>query len=171
MEWVKDLFQVVALMAAAGFFLYKVIAGHLFPNLEVSLDCSRQPNSHSGKDFLKITVTLTKGEYGTLRIHDVQARITSENSAARFVSFIGVDRRSFLCERFNGQERKIIDWVNRSKQNPFLQISPKEKTQFSAYTEIPQEVPCAIDVAILGKILASWKFGQWRASCISLPLK
>jgi hypothetical protein len=159
------------LIAAAGFFLYKVIAGYLFPNLEVSLDCSRQPNSHSGKDFLKITVTLTKGEYGTLRIHDVQARITPENSDARSVSFIGVERRSFLSQTFNGHERKIIDWGNRSKKNPFLQISPKEKTQFSAYAEIPPEVPCVIDVAILGKILASSKFGQWRASSISLPLK
>ena len=70
----------------------------------------------------------------------------------------------------DGSDREELTWGKASPDRPLLRITPGDKTSFSYLTEVTRHRPYQVEVAILGKKDFSTKFGQWRASCTSLPL-
>jgi hypothetical protein len=165
----RKLAEILALLAAAVFFMYKAVTGYLITNMSIELQCFRQPIPHKAEDYLHVIMTLTKGDKGTVRIHDAQARMHIEGEEHRTVSFSGASRLSFITKTVEGFKRHVINWDTRSEKNPFLNLSPGEKAQFSCFAEVPRHSLCTVEVAVLGNHVASWKMGQWRASFVSLP--
>ena len=59
---VKDLAEAVALLCAAGYFLWRSIAGYLFVNLSVALDVRRAAGAAGGRHHLVTVMRFTKGD-------------------------------------------------------------------------------------------------------------
>ena len=155
-----------AYLAAGGFFLYKLLTGYLMTNLSTSLSSSRQCDMESGTDHLVVTICLSKGERGSLNIHDAQVKVTwRDDEDAK--SLIGIDRRSFETEAI--VPRKVANWEERSAKQPFLRLTAGESCQFAAYFEVPCGQVCEIEFALLGMKQSGFRVGQWRASSVALP--
>lgn len=165
----RDLLEVFALFAATLFFFYRFITGYFITNLSLSVTSFRQGSHSGGKDFLVVVAKLSKGERGSLSIHDAQVEV-SWNGGKMQKPLIGIDRRSFTTDRSGSTERKVIDFGRGSKKAPFLRLTPGEETHFSCYLEVPSESVCSVDVIVLGQNPASSLVGQWRASTISMPM-
>lgn len=168
MDFAKSLAEIIALAAAAGFFLYRALAGYFIVNMSSRIHCRRQHISGTTEDYLQVTLELSKGDKGTIQIHDAQAKFTMANGLKYLRPFLGIDRRGHKPDSAN-ENRKKIDWGMQSKKNPLLNLSPGEQAQFSCMAEVPTGAPCTIEVAVLGRRLHHWKMGQWRASCLSFP--
>lgn len=163
----KDFAEFVALLAAAGYFVYRWTVGYFIQNLSLRLECLRQPTVENGYDYVRVTVFLSKGERGSLDIHDAQAKAAWVGGEL-VESLVGIDRLSFKTELLNGKERKVIDFLQRSKENPLLRLTPGEATQFCAFFRVPSSAVCKVEVVVMGKNPKSDPVGQWRASTISL---
>ncbi len=109
-------------------------------------------------------------------LHDARVRVIWEGGEAES-EVIGGDHRTFKTQQIGNLSRKIVNFSARSTQSPLLRLTPGEETTLSAHFEVPADVTCAVEVAILGSrprwFLARTFFkpviGQWRASIVSLP--
>lgn len=147
----KDIAQSVALLAAAGFFFWRLVSGYLVTNLSIGPRLSRTPKSET-HDHLVVDVVLTKG-----------------------------DRESALLRKFNIKvssvehplgSTKPIDRIFGDAQTPG-RIAPGELTQFAEAFIIPRDSVCHVSVSIEGQsgFLPSWLWftAYWSASVISVP--
>jgi hypothetical protein len=48
-------------------------------------------------------------------------------------------------------------------------MTPGETTQFSHLVVVPADLPCYVDVVLIGRVKKSELYGQRRASGISFP--
>lgn len=172
-EIIKSYAEAAGFFGGALFFLYKFVSGYLITNLSLSLHCGRQ-RQNDRFDDLVIRVKLTKGDRGALSLHDAQARVTFDGTSNTYV-FRGLKRLSRKKEtkprrKIVGWARRSIDWENGAETSPFLKMTPGEETELSLGCAVPADKVCNVEVVILGKRPTSTKFGQWRASCISLPV-
>ena len=177
LEHFKAMAELFALCAAGVFFIYKFLTGYFFINLSVSLLCERKHSTKPDRDLLLVCVKLEKGDRGSLRIHDAQARITylSDKTEVEPVRFRGNERSSYNSQKMGAFDRKTINWAKQSEETPFLRLAPGEKTEYACVFEVPRNDACLIDVAILGRrgVPSLERFrhvGQWKASSVSLPL-
>jgi hypothetical protein len=162
----KDIAETIALACGAIFFGYKAITGYFRVNLSLSLQCSRERHS-STEDWLVVTATLEKGPNGSLTLHDAQAKVTFAGTA-QFVTFAAIERSSYQDSDVP-LGRKVICWPRVSASSPQLKLIPGEKTQLASYLKVPSAEVCLIEVAVLGQQTNKNPFGQWKASCVSLP--
>lgn len=158
-EETKNFAEVVALFSAALFFLYKFRSGYLIVNLSLKVTCTRISSKLTNKNYLVINVHLSKGDRGSLVLYDAQLRLDCEGEK-KTISLDGIERLS--------DEGRKIKWVT-STSYPYLNITPNEEAVFSHYCEIEADKPYRVEVVILGRKALSFKTGQWRASCVSLP--
>ena len=161
--------ETFAYFAAGCFFLYKILTGYLMTNLNIALTTSRQ-HSMSQQDHLVVLVKLEKGDRGSINLHDCQVRITW-NGHQVIKPLLATDRRSKKIEHFNRSKRNVINWEVRSVNQPFLHLTPGERSHFATYFDVPANVICEIEVAILAMKPFGFRVGQWRASTISLPVQ
>jgi hypothetical protein len=180
-EITKDCFEIAAYLAALVFFLYKALSGYFIVNMsiKVSTERKRKPEA-DGTDYLGVNVEVKKGERGTVRLHDAKVRL---RSAVRNAILSGpVDLNTI--ERTNCSDpmpdlpnlpsRPSIDWTRVSSDAPRLNLPPGDETQLCAFFEIDTKEPCMIELVILAQLTSfgvfnPQRFGQWRASCVSLP--
>jgi len=137
----RHLAEIMALLSAAVFFAYKAISGYLITKLTIKRRSMRQHIPGANHDHLKVTITLEKGDRGTVQIHDVQGRVCTANGKLPLVfetdlDSLGVDRRSFKHKSFGNTERALINWEKLSQTSPFLNLSPGEKTDFSFLAKV-----------------------------------
>ena len=164
----KPYVEMFAYLAAGIFFLYKLLTGYLMTNLSIALSTSRQ-HSTPEQDYLVVSVALTKGDRGSVKLHDCQVKISWTGHQV-IKPLIGTDRRSKKAEHFDRSKRSVINWDARSISQPFLHFTPGETSHFAAYSDVPANAICQVEVAILAKKRSGIRLGQWRASTISLPL-
>ena len=172
LEDIKNLTEILAFIAAGLFFGYKFVAGYFITNLSLSLACLRQESPLEGKDFLAVTAKLTKGERGSLDLHDAKVRV-NWMSGHLIEALAGIERQSFSTERLGKTDRKVISFKRRSKKAPLLRLSPGEETSLSCCFEVPRESVCTVELVVLGsmrRIIPRTRIGQWRASSVSIPL-
>jgi hypothetical protein len=164
----RDFAEALALFCAAGFFLYKVRTGYLIINLSLRVSCSRQTASVNS-DYLVVSIELSKGDRGSILIHDAQIRITCPDEEDIPGTLDELKRYSYR----NAGDRpgKELVWGQPSTTKPFLRMTPGDKTRISWCKEVPKGKPCKVELAVLGKRDFSFRYGQWRASCYSLPLE
>ena len=73
-EVVKNVGEFGGFVCAGLFFLYKWQSGYLRPNLSISLQCERKPAVDATKHDLIVRADLSKGDLGSILIHDAQAK-------------------------------------------------------------------------------------------------
>ena len=161
----KDLAEVAALVCAAFFFGYKAYTGYLVTNLSLAVQCQRQKSRCGGLDHLAVNVTIRKGANASLTLHDVQARISYANEVEVF-PIVGFERCDWRPNGF----RSRLDWSQTRSSSPLMRLVPGEETQLSVHCEVPSKAACLVEVAVLGQRTRHSRFGQWRASNVSLPL-
>jgi hypothetical protein len=166
MEHAKQIAEILALLAAGCFFTYKAITGYLRVNLSLTVGEKREALDEA-RDYLVIRVHLKKGSNGSLSIHDLRALVTYQGRTQDIV-FPGTKRSSYRTEP-NGI-RRTIDWSKLSESSPLLKLVPDEEIDLCAVCEVPKNALCEIDVGLLGKRIAGSAYGQWKTSCVSLPL-
>ena len=162
--------QTFAYLAAGGFFLYKIVTGYLMTNLSVEISCRRERSQKNEKDNLVVTANLSKGERGSVNLHDAQVKVSWDGGSVT-KPLIGADRRSLKAEVVGKSKRNVVNWEERSAKSPFLRLTAGESCQFAAHFEVPSAQICEIELAVLGMKQAGFRVGQWRASTISLPTK
>lgn len=162
-ETIETWLKVVALIAAASFFTWKVWTGWLIINLQVSLDVKRQ-NYDEKNDLLAIQLNLKKGSTDTLWIKDASIRVTTDGPSNQ-QKIIPI---SELTE-FAVTDGKI-DWNAPNRNGKKITLSPDESTQFATTTVVPRGTVARVEAAIFGN-RTFWNEGfQWRASSVSLPV-
>ena len=164
----KPYVEMFAYLAAGIFFLYKLLTGYMMTNLSIALTTSRQ-HSTPTEDYLVVSVALTKGDRGTVNLHDCQVKISCSGHCVT-KQLIGTDRRDKKTEHFHGSDRSMIIWDARSVRQPFLNLTPGETSQFATHLEVPANAICEIELAVLAMKVTGFRVGQWRASAISLPI-
>ena len=161
-----DAIAIISTIGASLFFFYKIMSGALAVNMSVKVKAKRQANDKI-TDYLVIEVKLEKGEFGSLLLYDIGAKVAALNSESKYISFVGIERQSW-------EKSKIVwDTVKDGKgytSNPNIRITPTEKLSFSVITTTPNDLPCSIEVIILGKRDFSPFVSQWKSSAVSLPL-
>ncbi|MEA2204377.1 MAG: hypothetical protein QOE77_1153 [Blastocatellia bacterium] len=167
-EW-ESIAKTLGFFAAAVFFIYKAISGYLITNMAVKLDFNRQ-RSANDMDYLVVTASLSKGDRGSVNIHDAQGRLRYDGSEPPPVPLIGVERLSYKTVTLNDEEQKQIDWDKRSESSPFIRLSPGEEAEFACCWEVPSKAACKVEVVFIGKRLTGKRLGQWRSSGVSLPI-
>lgn len=163
----KDIFQIGALASAACFFVYKAVTGYLRVNLSLSIECRRQRHQNTDDDNLVVCVRLKKGGNGSLALHDAKAQVFY-GSVKHIASFPGI-RRSARTNTDPKRQRQHIDLPSEDANSPFLKLVAGEETELATALKVPRSAVCEIEVAILGRQVHGFPFGQWKASCVSLP--
>ena len=135
--------------------------------MSIKLRCYRQKISDEANDYLMVVASLSKGDRGSVNIHDTGVRIRYGKDT-QTIPMIGVERLSYEPKSQTNTEHKKIKW-EPSTTVPYLRLSPGEAAEFSCYCKVPRNEVCTIEVAFIGKRLTSRKMGQWRASRVSLP--
>ena len=168
LEHVKDVAETIALACGGAYFGYKAYTGYLRVNLSLSIQCFRQ-TANTTQDALVVSVRLTKGPNGSLTLHDIQARV-SQGDSSEVVTFRGIDRSSYT-DQTEPFARKVIAWTRVSATSPALKLVPGEATELAAHCSVPTNSVCLVEVAVLGQQTNRHPFGQWKASCVSLPTR
>lgn len=166
-ELAKAIVESIALICVGGYFIWKIRAGYQVVNLSLGLQCQRTARD-ADTDLLVLSATLTKGDRGSLEIHDAQVRFTIRDQV-RIASFAGLDRSSYTTESLATTERQVIDWSHRSRSAPFLRLSPGESSCFACHIELPRGETCFVEVAVIGKRDMGKRTGQWKATYVSVP--
>lgn len=167
--WIDAVAKLLGVIGALGFFLYKWRTGYHKINLELSIACERVPMD-ADREHLSITATLKKGDRGSLRLHDLQARVTTDADGAVVLPFIGFERLSYeRPSRRTTHGRRLVQW-SIDPDTPFIAIPPGDATQFACTTTVPRDAACTVEVVVLGvKQGDKLSKAQWRASVVSLP--
>ena len=53
---------------------------------------------------------------------------------------------------------------------PFLFLTPGDTMTFAHAFEVSHGIPCLVDVIVANKTFSYWRAGQWRTSCVLLPV-
>jgi len=162
LEWA----QLVALVAAAGFFFAKAAAGYFLVNMSIDATATRQSLS-DGHDAIAMTVRLTKGGNGGLRIHDTLVTVSWPDGEIT-TALNGVSRLEL--ERRKGARFDILRPPRENPGRPQYGLPPGDATAFSTSVQVPRDAICTIDAVVIGrKWLNRWP-GQWRTTIVSLPV-
>ena len=167
-EDAKAIAETIALVSAAAFFIYKVVAGYLYVELSLAVSTTRT-HLDSEIDLLVISAKLKKGSRGSVRLHDAQAKITYDKMV-KYIPFLGIHRLSYVSGLLSSTDRKTINWDKSSKSSPLLRLPPNEETEFSCHIQVPRTAVCDIEIAILGQVRSWFGIGQWKASHVSAPM-
>lgn len=163
-DW-ESVLTISAIVSAAGFFGWKIIAGWLIVNLEVAIETTRQ-SIDKDNDWLAITLLLKKGNTDALWLKDIVVRIY-DNKGEQWEDDIRFHEYNSLPV-VNGK-------ITRSKKNQSPRkytIAPEEIFRYARVVKVPGgNEPLTIEAAVFGK-RAFWPKGfQWRSSAVSLPVK
>jgi hypothetical protein len=181
----KDLFQILAWLAAFVFFVYKLISGYLIGSASLRLSCVRTAaKNQSGVDYLYVVAILKRGAGNSVELHDAKARVTYANGQAlpdlrklpeskqtpapveSETKLIATDRLSSWTTPAHVFQLKFHELSTRK---PLLNLAPGDEMQFAALYEVAEEKPCVVEVTILAKPWGTSNRAQWRASDILLP--
>ena len=174
-EVVKNYAQAFVWLAGGVFFGYKGFSGYQIVNLSVSVDAIRSADKGSNNDILKVAVTLSKGDRGTVQLHNIKGRIRVKGRTREEADTV-LEELSFDAFRLDHGRRplrrtgrQLRTWDSVNRRNPLLNLAPGESTIVSDYARVPSETPCLIEVVVLGRRRSGIQMGQWRASCVALP--
>jgi len=169
----KNVAELAGVFAAGAYFLWRLVNGFFLVNLSATVTCARtrQTSTH---DWVAATVTLKKGDRGTVMILDASVRFLPEGSEGIVRPIESLARLSFdnnQVETRDGHFRRVsVNWSRRSKRAPFVNLTPGEEISASCYASVPAATPCLIELALLGRRPSFSTIAQWRTSCTSLPL-
>jgi hypothetical protein len=168
-EIVKGIVETLAILIGGYFALQRILAGNQIVNLSLKIACDRVAVPH-GRDSLRATLSLVKGDRSTIQIHDIEVRVNGQPVVWTYpwrdqtVRFTSDEQEAAIPKFFK------LTWGERSEKSPFLNFSPGEKTELANFCEVDHGVVCYVEVVVLGVELKSGYRSQWRASSVSLPV-
>jgi hypothetical protein len=131
LEWA----QLVALVAAAGFFFAKAAAGYFLVNMAIDASATRQ-SLNDTQDAIAVTIRLTKGGNGSLRIHDTLVTVSWPSGEIATV-LSGVSRLEL--QQIKGRGSTSLDRRVRTRADLSTGLPPGDATAFSASVPVPRE--------------------------------
>jgi hypothetical protein len=174
-EVAKSGAEIVAAFFALLFFLFKAISGYFVANLSVRIECSRQPDpGNETTDFLTVMLILSKGDLGSVKIHDIQIR-NGNSPIEEMNNSLHKELWRLPHEKTQEKPTKII-WKdskddNRRNRPQFINLGPGEETQLAACCKVGRNEVCKVNAVLAGR--AVWRpwtpACQWRISAVSLP--
>src|ERR1700730_6588407 len=178
-ETAKAFAETIALIGAAGFFIYKIFAGYLYVSLAIFVESERR-HLDEERDAIVVIVKLKKTGTGAIRLHDAQAQFIPVGDSSVALALIGLQRRGQKVETIGSRlsdwhgnipiQRKIVDWDSPHESESRLQLAPGDETQFACHHIIPRAAVCTIELTILGQGRTWPNVGEWEASHVSLPV-
>lgn len=161
----------LALVAAAGFFAYKLFTGWLIINLGVAIRSERVIRD-AQSDHLALTIELEKGIKDSVWILDISVRLTPlevEEPNYRESTTHKIYGYNPTGESENGH----ADW-SRNVSRKEIALSPEEKAEYAGYAIVEKDCAYLVEVAVFGdnKLYKFYMghFIQWKASAISIPI-
>lgn len=158
-----DLAQLVALIAAALYFLVKLAQGWLIVNVSLEGDIERRQVS-AIEDALAVMVTVTKGSIGSLRIQEALVRVPAALDPDSVKPLPGARRLVLDPERKHAVD---ASWAQEGEGS--YRLPPGESTIWSVDFRVPRAAVCSVDVVITGVQWPGSFPAQWRCSLVSLP--
>ena len=176
-EIAKNWGEVLAIaIGGGGYFLYRASRGAFTHNLSLSVKCRRKPSRNADRDYLAVTVNISKGERYTVELHDAAVKVSWQNGEqilTRVSPLSEVDRKHTKPEKLSARdwkgnvipgrflERRLIVFEETAWVDPFLRLAPGDQTQFSCCFEVPSTAVCTVEVAVVGKrAWPSWLTGR-----------
>ena len=168
---IESVLKVLAILAAAAFFGWKLFTGWLLSNMSIALDNSRQNIAGTNDDYLKVGITLTKGNNDTLWLDDIRLLVTNCTDAPK------VSLRQEIS-----REQVLIDdaGVERRSRNPgtTITLAPGESVHLATAFRVRKDLPCKIEAWVFGHrptIRGHRTFWtedfQWRGVDVALPVE
>lgn len=155
--------QVLAFLGAAVFFLVKAYQGYLTVDLSLEAACRRSHRAR-GQDDLAISVTMKRGDRGSVRLRDLIVRVRDEGGD------IAVHRLDDIRRlNYTGDGELVLPLTRRHGKMPFLQLTPNESMMVATHVLVPSTSVAVVDVVLQSQKRALRNLGQWRTSAISLP--
>jgi hypothetical protein len=167
-EGIEHIATALGIAAAGVFFLYKAFAGYQVVNLDLQLTLERRLSNQLDTDWLKVDVLVSKGDRGTLELHDAKVRVYRPGMAVSEEPLVGVARLSALNFTAARRVRRIVKW-EPSADSPFLNLTPGEKTSLGCFLNVHSGAAYVVEAVVIGRRMRSSYLGQWRASTTSLP--
>lgn len=158
----ESILKIVAIISAAGFFGWKIIAGWLIVNLEIEIQTDRRKMDEQN-DWLSINLLLKKGNTDALWLKDIVVRLYTPDGVQIFdnITFDEFQSLDIVKEK--------IRWSPPAKDRRKYTIAPGEVFRFGTIRSVKSNNPLIIEAAVFGK-RAFWPKGfQWRSSVTSLP--
>ncbi len=159
MEYTETHLKELLVIAAAGFFLWKVLAGWLVVNVQISIEAERQVGPNK-QDWLAFKILLKKGNIDTLQIKDIQARVKYEENSLPVTKEFQFDEIHKLIAK---EDNVVWGELHTSKN---ISLSPGESFHLGRYLEVPTGVPVIIEAVLHGDRALWWKGFQWRVSTV-----
>lgn len=162
---ITTILTIIASVSAAVFFIWKIIAGWLVVNVEISIEIDRQAQTEK-EDLLAFKIIFKKGNTDTLQIKDIQARVSYQQNGEQkqqVEMFPEINKLSI-------NDKKIMNWKTLDAKGRKISLSPGESFHVGRFVWIPTATPVIVE-AILHGTRKFWKRGfQWHASIASLPV-
>jgi len=110
-ETAKTFAEMLALLGAAGFFVYKIFASYFYVGLALSVASERR-RLDGETDTIVVTITLKKSGTGMIRLHDAQEQFIPVGAPRTAVSLIGLHRKGQSRDKIGAKRyrRQIVDW-------------------------------------------------------------
>jgi hypothetical protein len=168
LDSIKTIFEILAYISAAIFFIFKAYSGAFYVSLSLNLNSDKRKRLNEQEDMLVIDMTLTGGENAMLDIYKIEGKI-AYNTVENVFDFEGAQR--LTVNNINNELEIIHPWTIYSADK--YRISVKESTIFAKELIVPNNAICKIEIIVVGsrKNIFGGKptISQWRASQISLP--
>jgi hypothetical protein len=180
-------------MVTAYRYYFKTRLGYFTVGLSLSITCHRQKIARSEtQDYLAITVHVRGMDRGTVRlqdaiviISDADERSTSNDNLSQtkepislndIFRYAHVKNETDIPETKGRGYRFKITPRKYAHHNPLLSIAPGEEVNWGCVTRVTKDRAYVVEVVVLGsppetKTRFKDITGQWRASCISLPIQ
>jgi hypothetical protein len=159
---IKTVAEIIALISAAVFFIYKLVDGWGLVNLSIELKAERKPGPES--DLVSVLLKLVKGDRGSLELQTIELKC---KSAAGPPDIVRITLNYPLKLRANTglkDEETRVHWETIDEKRPLIHLPPGESTQYSQMFTVPRGAPCTVEAIVVGKRPVSTRRGQWRAS-------
>ncbi|MFT3702141.1 MAG: hypothetical protein QM802_07215 [Agriterribacter sp.] len=165
----KTIFEILAYLSAAIFFVFKAYSGVFYVSLSVAITSDKRKKLNEEEDILVVDLGLTGGESALLDIYKVQGRISFDNTDPQYFDFEGIERLDI--DNKNNDLEISNPWTADTAYK--YRIGVNETTSFVKKLIVPQNAACRIDVVVVGSrkkfFTKKPTISQWRASHISLP--
>ena len=130
-EVTRDLGQAPAWLGAAVFFGYKAWSGYFVVNLSIKVEWVRRSRAGEADDLLQVTPVLAKGDRGSVRLHDVQIRVTPDGGEERVIWLDDFRRLGWVYESQGTLKRGTVEWKEAAARISLLNLTPGEATHFA----------------------------------------
>ncbi len=178
---IDNLIKGIALVATFLFFLYKILTGWLFINMNIDIVSKRQ-FANQEMDDLVIEIKLSKTNIDSVWLKDIQIQLTEitkekndtyTQTVINMIKPFGIKKREL---KYDKVKKQVNYWDGKEAESYVM--SPDEATTFTAYTQVKKGEVIGVEVVVIGtRPFYGFEFSseakriiQWKSSVVILPV-